>query len=248
MRMLQLGRGLFEGRVAVLAGATGPACSSGRPRRDVRAVRGTPRGRRSHRLMTSSKRWSPRLARGAWSAGRRCRCHELAHHPHRVRMQRLGPAARRSPRLDGARRPLVASGPRPSVTERCCPCTGTARGPGRSGAGCSAGPAPARDAAPRPYAVSCSPSGPGSPGSSCHARRRSSAAPPPAPLGGACPGGTTRGSGGSSTSPHSSRTCGRCARVAPAAATATGGPSPAGTPAARESPMPPPLEEYINFN
>ena len=56
----------------------------------------------------------------------------LAHHPHRVGVQRLGMAAGAA-RLDRAAGRAARRAPRPSGSERCCRCTGTAPARRRTG-------------------------------------------------------------------------------------------------------------------
>ena len=150
------------------------------------------------------------LARGAWSAGPRCRCRARA-----SRAPRWGAAAwggcRRWPldraagqlldqRLGHLRARAVAGAQEQHPRARA----------GRGAAGprsMSAGPAAGRDAARRRVAASNSPQRARSRRSRCRGRRPSCAAPTPGRGPAAGPGGRRPGSAARPISAHSSRTC-----------------------------------------
>ena len=133
--------------VAVRVRRRGPGCSSGRSR--VAGNSGQTSRTRSHRL-TTVEALGRRTRRGASGADRPCRCRTRRASPG----PRSGATASDGSRRCGprpGRRTATGPAPRPSVSARCCLCTGTAPGPAARGAparrggvrrspGCSAPP------------------------------------------------------------------------------------------------------------
>ena len=125
------------------ARAPGRGCSSGRlgVRRELGADLAHPVAQGDHAV----EALAGELARGAWTRAPAMSMPALAHHPHRVGVQRLRMAAGAA-RLDRAAGRAARAAPRRSASGRCCRCTGTARarragrGRRRRGGGASARP------------------------------------------------------------------------------------------------------------